>query len=208
MPETLVKTCGITMPGDAVACVELGVDFLGLIFAFSPRHVTIEQAQAIREVVPEARLVGVFVDEPLEALIALARECRLDMLQLHGQESPEYCAAAARRAALPVVKAVHGVAGQGGELEAYRSLHGVLFDLEKGVAPSEATLAGLWSRAAEARQAGHRVFLGGGLDPDNVAVAVRRVRPYCVDVARGVECAPGVKDHELVHRFLEEVEHA
>jgi phosphoribosylanthranilate isomerase len=208
MPETLVKTCGITMPDDAVACVELGVDFLGLIFAFSPRHVTIEQAQSIRAAVPEARLVGVCVDEPLEALIALAGECRLNMVQLHGHESPEYCAQVARRAKLPVVKAVRGPAICGQDLEAYRPLHGVLFDLEKGVAPSAPALAELWSRAAEARQAGHRVFLGGGLDPDNVAAAVRLVRPYCVDVARGVECAPGVKDHDLVHRFLEEVEHA
>jgi len=208
MPETLVKVCGLTQPRDAFDCVELGVDLLGLIFAFSPRHVTIEQAQAIRAAVPEARLVGVCVDEPLEDLVALTRDCGLNMLQLHGHESRAYCAQAAGRTGLPVIKAVRRLAGGPPDLEAYRGLHGVLFDLDKGVAPSPEALAELWSRAGEARQAGHRVFLGGGLDPGNVAEAVRRVRPHGVDVARGVECAPGVKDHELVHRFLEEVAHA
>lgn len=208
MPETLVKVCGITLPRDAVDCVELGVDLLGLIFAFSPRHVTIAQAQAIRAAVPEARLVGVCVDEPLAGLVALARECRLDLLQLHGRETPAYCAQAAAGTGLPVVKAVRGPTGGPRDREVYRSLYGVLFDLEKGVPPTPCAQEELWSRAEAAREAGHRVFLGGGLDPDNVAAAVRRARPYCVDVARGVECAPGVKDHDLVHRFLQEVEHA
>jgi phosphoribosylanthranilate isomerase len=205
MAETLVKTCGITSCEDAVACHELGADLLGLVFAFSPRRVTIAQAREIRAAVPDARLVGVCVDEPLEALIALAQECHLDMLQLHGAEGPDYCREAARRAGLPVVKAVRGGDGEGADLDAWRGLYGLLFDVEKGAAPPADGLDALWSRAAAAGERGHRVFLAGALDPDNVAAAVRRVRPYCVDVARGVERAPGIKDHDLVARFVEEV---
>ena len=205
MAETLVKTCGITSREDAVACHELGADLLGLVFAFSPRRVTIAQAREIRAAVPDARLVGVCVDEPLEALIALARECRLDLLQLHGTESPEYCREAAQRSGLPMVKAVRGGNGAGADLDVWRGLYGLLFDTEKGAAPPADGLDALWSRAAAAREQGHRVFLAGALGPDNVAAAVQRVRPHCVDVARGVERAPGVKNHDLVARFLEEV---
>ncbi len=203
MAETLVKTCGITSAQDAAACCKLGAGLLGLVFAFSLRRVTIAQAREIRAAVPEARLVGVCVDEPIEALVALARQCRLDMLQLHGAESPEYCRDAGRRAGLPVVKAVRG--GNDAELEAWRGLYGLLFDVEKGAAPQVEGLDALWSRAAAARERGHRVFLAGALGTGNVAAAVRRVQPYCVDVARGVERAPGVKDHDLVARFVEEV---
>jgi phosphoribosylanthranilate isomerase len=208
MGETLVKTCGITQPDDAVFCHDLGVDLLGLVFAPGPRRVTIAQARSIRAAVPGARLVGVCVDEPLDALVELARECGLDVLQLHGHEDLAYCHAAARGAGLPVIKAVRPGNGASGELEAYRGLHGLLFDLDKGVSREREALEELWSCAAEARERGHRVFLAGALDPANVAGAVRRVRPHCVDVARGVERAPGVKDRDLVVRFLEEVRRA
>jgi phosphoribosylanthranilate isomerase len=208
MAKTLVKTCGITTPEDAVACFELGADFLGLVFTFSPRRVTVEQADAIREVLPEASLVGVFVDEPIDAAVEITRACRLNMIQLHGREDPNYCVALTHRTGLPVVRSMPAAAGNGAPLEAYRGLHGLLFDLAKDADATPEERERLWVRAADAAASGHRVFLAGRLDPGNVAEAVRRVRPFCVDVARGVERAPGVKDHELVRRFIEEVRRA
>ncbi len=208
MAETLVKTCGITTPEDAVRCLEAGADYLGFVFAFSPRHVTVEQVEAIREVVPDARAVGVFLDEKVDAVLEVAESCRLDLIQLHGSEDPAYCEALGQRSALPIVKAIHKGRMNGENLEDYASVHGFLFDLPKGDAAGPEAREDLWSQAAQAARFGHRVFLAGGLDPDNVAAAVQRVHPFCVDVARGVERAPGVKDSALVRRFVDEVRRA
>jgi len=206
-----VKICGLTTAADAAACRELGADYLGLIFADSPRRVTVERAGEIRKAVPDATMVGVFVDAEPDAVVETALACRLDMIQLHGGESFLYRAEIAERCRLPVLKAMrlrelaHG--GGSGDLAGVDSL---LLDLDKGVSGAEATASRpvLWAAAAELRRTGRKVFLAGALTPENVAAAVLRAGPHGVDVCSGVELEPGRKDLDAVARFIREARHA
>jgi phosphoribosylanthranilate isomerase len=206
MSRTKVKICGITSPDDAVLCHELGADYLGIIFADSPRKINSASGREIRGAVPTANLVGVFLDADLDVILETANSCGLNMVQLHGAESPEFVASLADRSRLPVVKAFK--AGQtvgANPLSDYKSSSFFLFDLDKTPPSSDQRSNALWSEAAAAVRARHRVFLAGGLTPGNVGAAVKRVRPYCVDVCGGVEAAPGVKDAGAVRRFIAEV---
>ena len=226
MNETRVKVCGITSPEDAATCHALGADYLGVIFAASPRRVTRAQARDIRSVIPTARLVGVFRGDDLETVAQAAAFCRLDLIQLHGDESPAYCDALRARTSLPLVKTVlQGQTRAPEELAAYRAASFFLFDLRKGAsggdrgnsnddsntdsntdsnADCDAIQRRLWAAAAQASRRGYRVFLAGRLAPANVRAAVAQTSPFCVDVCRGVEQAPGVKDAEAVQRFIKE----
>ena len=200
-----IKVCGITRPGDGAACLAAGVDLLGLVFAESPRKVTLEQACAIRAALPSATLVGVLVNPAPEEAAACAEACGLDRIQLHGEETPAACAAIRAAAGIPVIKAFRlGAPPAPTELAAWGAEY-VLLDLEKGTPPGGAEAAALLSAARTAAAAGLRVFVAGGLDPENVGEAVRRARPYGVDVSRGVEAAPGIKDPAAVQRFVSEV---
>jgi phosphoribosylanthranilate isomerase len=205
MSRTRIKICGITSPEDAFLCHELGADYLGIIFADSPRKLDFRRGREIREAVPTAKLVGVFSDAGVENILETSRSCGLDMVQLHGAESPEFVASVSDRAGLPIVR-VSRVRPSGGSaaLSEYGNSNSLLFDLDKTITFSGRRLQALWNEAAAAVRAGHRVFLAGGLTPGNVGSAVKRVRPYCVDVCSGVEAAPGVKDAGTVRRFIAE----
>ncbi len=205
MSKVRVKMCGITSAEDAVTCLELGVDYLGLIFAFGTHRVTVEQAEAIREVVPEVSVVGVFRDATRQTIAEVSRACRLNMIQLHGGEDPGECEAIARETGLPILKARTPGIGEEYKDEDYTSRCSLLFDLEKEAPATDEERTVLWERAAKAVQRGDQVFLAGGLTPDNVVDAIRFVRPACVDVIRGIERAPGVKDAVLMQRFVKEV---
>jgi len=222
MHETRVKVCGITSPEDAATCHALGADYLGVIFAASPRRVTPAQARGIRSAVPTAALVGVFRGDKLETVAQTAASCRLDLIQLHGDESPAYCDALRARTSLPLLKTIlHGQIRGPEDLAAYRAAGFFLFDLGKGAsdacrannspgsnADSDADCDGirqqLWVGAARASRKGYRVFLAGRLTPTSLRAAVAQTRPFCVDVCRGVEQAPGVKDAEAVRHFIRE----
>ena len=108
MAEVQVKVCGITTCDDAAVCHALGADYLGVIFAQSPRQVSADAAGLIRTAVPAAKLVGVFVDEELATLAETARAVGLDLIQLHGQESPDYCRQLTEATGLPLIKACSG----------------------------------------------------------------------------------------------------
>ncbi len=206
MGDVKIKICGITSPSDAVACEELGVDYLGVIFADSGRRVSAARAREIRDAARRTRLVGVFADADLDAASDAARISDLDMIQLHGDESAEYCETLSARTSLPIVKTfrqgeVLGLA----DLAAHKTVRFFLLDLDKGEPSRGGGKEKLWAEAAWAGERGYRVFLAGGLDPTNVRAAVELTAPYCVDVCRGVEEAPGVKDIEAVRRFITEV---
>lgn len=201
--ETHVKVCGVRSADDAISCVELGVSAIGLnVVAASPRRVDVAKAAEIAGAVRRANarvvVVGVVADLDVEAMRALIRDARLDCLQLHGDEPPDVLAALLPHA----YKAVRiASAADVARARTYPGDH-LLVD-----ASVEGALGGTgrmldWSLVVDlARE--RKLTLAGGLTPDNVARAVREVRPYCVDVASGVERSPGVKDAALVRAFVE-----
>ena len=206
MTAPRIKVCGLTSPEDAVLCDELGVDFLGVIMAESRRRVTPSRVEEIRRAVPHSCLVGVFADEDLESLSAMAETLGLNMIQLHGDETPDYCQALRERTPLPIVKAFrNGAIPDPKALAAYETVGYILLDLDKSDPELGGGIEGLWDRAAATGRAGHRVFLAGALGPENVREAIEQVRPFCVDVSSGVERVPGAKDHDALRRFVAEV---
>ncbi|HUW09786.1 MAG TPA: phosphoribosylanthranilate isomerase [Anaerolineae bacterium] len=224
---TLVKICGITNVDDAFAAAEAGADLLGFIFyPPSPRSVTPEQARRIADAIRqsprasksrlpgghrgrEARentapipisFVGVFVDEELPVLRQIVAHCDLDYAQLHGMESPEVVTAL-MDGRHRVIKAFRVRAATSLlSLERYQAT-AYLLDAYVDGQPGGTGRTFDWDLAVRAKRYGP-IILGGGLTPNNVAVAVRVVQPWAVDVASGVEGAPGRKDHEKVRRFI------
>jgi phosphoribosylanthranilate isomerase len=198
-----IKICGITSLTDARAAVKAGADALGFVFCeASPRFLRPEAAAAITCHLPGRILrVGVFVDAPKEAILRVVATCRLDAIQLHGGESPDFCDGLVP---LQVWKAFRMRGRQTlDQLPAYReSTAAWLLDSysEGRAGGTGATFH--WDLAVEARQLGHPIVLAGGLTPENVAEAVRQVQPACVDVSSGVESAPGKKDPEKLRRFV------
>lgn len=194
-----VKICGITNLADARAAVSAGADALGFVFyEKSPRHVTPQKAAAIiAQLPPFVQTVGLFVDEEVERVNWVASFCGLDLIQLHGEEPPEYCQDVNRR----IIKAFRvrdeaSLAGIG-----KYEVAGYLLDAWSPDAPGGTGLTFDWSLARQA--AGTRpIILAGGLNPDNVAMACATVSPYAVDVSSGVEAAPGEKDHDKIRAFI------
>lgn len=205
--EVRVKICGLTRPQDVDAVVTAGAAYGGLVFfAKSPRAVTIPQARDLALAFPAGLArVGLFVDPTDEFLDGVLAEVPLDILQLHGKESPERVAALRARHGLPVMKAV-GVASAE-DLPAL-AVYGQVADmlLVDAKAPKDAVLPGGNGLAFDWRLiAGRRWpvpwMLAGGLTPDNVRDAIALTGARQVDVSSGVESAPGVKDAEAIARF-------
>lgn len=198
---TEIKMCGITNLEDARAAAEAGADALGFVFAGSPRRVEVETAARIASALGGAIcLVGVFVDEGLENVNRIAREVPLDLVQLHGAEDRIF----AEGLEVPFLKAFR--AKDASVLGAIADFAAEAFLLDAFVAGK----AGGTATAVDDRLAGcasgfGRLVLAGGLRPENVAGAIRRVRPAAVDVSSGVEIEPGRKDRAAMRRFVKEV---
>ncbi|HEX9698167.1 MAG TPA: phosphoribosylanthranilate isomerase [Acidobacteriota bacterium] len=207
MSAVLWKVCGITRAADAEEAVRLGADAIGFVFwAGSPRAISVEAAAAIgRDLPAGVRKVGVFVDATAEELREAAETADLDFIQLSGDEPPAACAAAPK----PAWKALRlppGTAATAAEALAAPYADCTLL-IDAGV-PGEYGGTGQaadWSAAARLA-AHHRVVLAGGLRPDNVAAAIEQVGPWGVDVASGVEAAPGRKDPDKLRRFAAALE--
>ena len=195
-----VKICGITSEADALAAAEAGADAIGLMFyEDSPRHVTLEQAKAISAALPQHVMrVGVFVNAEEAFVHQALTECMLNILQFHGDETPEECS----RYPVMTLKAFR-VQGEEtlAELEAYPSA-GYLLDayVKDALGGTGATFN--WDLAVRAQEFGKPIFLAGGLTPENVVEAVRKVQPFGVDVSSGVEIEPGRKDAEQMRTFV------
>lgn len=212
MRGPLIKICGIRSAEDALHCQAAGVDYLGLIFANSPRQITPQGAAGIRAAVPDARLVGVFVNPLLAELQAVVPAAGLDLIQLHGDESPRFCCEVKTEIGVPVIKRIRPTELDGDSWlvsEAARQVFDyLLFDLPKTDSPMEEMeqqQQRLWTAAATATAAGVDVFLAGDLSETNIAQAIEWANPFAVDVCRGVETRPGVKDRRQVDRFIKEV---
>lgn len=194
-----IKICGLKEIHHAVKAAELGADFLGFVFTKSPRRVRLDLARdIIRELPPSVAKVGVFVDEAPETVNSIADFCWLDYVQLHGQETPEYCMDISR----PVIKAFRiKDATDLDEIKSYRDV-AEMFLLDAYV-PGTAGGTGKTFDWSIARQAGRygKIILAGGLTPENVRLAAAAAQPYGVDVSSGVETG-GIKDLAKIEAFM------
>ena len=195
-----VKICGVTSLEDGFGAADAGADALGFMFyQASPRFISLEAASAISQKLPPHIVkVGVFVDAPEELVLQAIAGCSLNLLQFHGNESPEYCL----QFGLMSMKAFR--IKDAASLQALADYPTDAWLLDSYVADK---LGGTgerfnWDLARQAQQFGRPIFLAGGLIPENVAEAVRQVQPYAVDVSSGVESGPGKKDHEKVRAFI------
>ena len=206
MARTRVKICGITRQEDAVAAADSGAHLVGLNFwSGSPRCVGVEQARRIAErVAGRVAVVGVFVNQSSHRIRQVSRRVGLDLLQFHGTEGPAQVGAFGDRA-IKVIRVGEGF--DTAVLDDYPGVWGYLFDCDhptlfggSGVAWPYEWVAGL--------SLDKPVIVAGGLRPSNVRQAIARSGADIVDVSSGVESQPGIKDPELMRRFIREVQHA
>lgn len=198
-----VKICGITNAEDASVAVAAGADALGFIFyEKSPRYVVpAVAARIIAGLPPLVTAVGVFVNEGLATVRSIMDTCGLALAQLHGNEDAAYC----RELSRPAMKALRLKDRSSflslAEYQGRAGVRGFVIDTFSEVAYGGTGQVADWRLASEAAKTAS-ILLAGGLTPDNVADAIRAVRPYGVDVSSGVESVPGRKDHEKVRAFI------
>ena len=206
---TRVKVCGVTSLDDAQRALELRAWAIGLIFHEpSPRACELPDAEEIGRRLKRAALevTGVFVNRPLDEVVAIADACSLSLLQLHGDEGPAYCDEAARRTGCKVMKAVQ--VRDRSSLTALRAYH-VDFHMLDAHHPELRGGTGAtfdWDLVGGRRRV--PVVLSGGLTPENVGEGVAAVRPFAVDTASGTEAEPGRKDPAKLEAFFRAVTRA
>ncbi|HEY1404328.1 MAG TPA: phosphoribosylanthranilate isomerase [Pyrinomonadaceae bacterium] len=197
-----VKVCGITSPADALAAVEAGADALGFNFyARSPRYIAPDEARRIIERLPPCVLcVGVFVNAESAATVArMTERSGVSAVQLHGDETPEYCAALGEHEVIKALRVGKDFAPQEATRYPARS---ILLDAYNARARGGTGETFDWTLARRTREVVAQLYLAGGLTPENVAEAIAAVAPYAVDVCSGVERAPGRKDAARVRAFV------
>jgi phosphoribosylanthranilate isomerase len=201
---TIIKICGIKTLKDALAAIDSGADYLG--FNFYPMSVRFIEKSECAEITsmlkrehPQVKLVGVFVNSSVEEINDILQTCQLDLAQLHGDETPEVFAQLAPHA----FRAFRGIPESNAGYERDEAPAMLIDAAVKGVYGGSGVTAD-WTAAAELAKK-YPLLLAGGLTPENVADAVRQVRPWGVDVASGVESAPGEKDAGKMFAFMNAV---
>ena len=201
---TIIKICGIKTLPDALAAIEAGADYLG--FNFYPKSVRFIEKSACAEITsvlkreyPKVKLVGVFVNSSVEEIKDILQTCHLDLAQLHGDETPEMFAQLAPHA----FRAFRGIPESNAGYERDEAPAMLIDAAVKGIYGGSGVTAD-WTAAAELAKK-YPLLLAGGLTPENVADAVRQVQPWGVDVASGVESAPGEKDAGKMVQFVKAV---
>lgn len=203
---TLIKMCGITNIEDAIECTRLGANLLGFIFADSPRRVEVDTVRHINRIIGgDVKTVGVFTDESDEVLEIMNR-CELTYAQLHGGQSEDFARRFGRDRVIRVAR-VQDEASVDALAICEEAVFYLLDTYKKGI-PGGTGETFDWELAARAKSLGKPVFLSGGLNPENVAEAIRGVQPYAVDVSSGVEASPGKKDLAKVKEFIDNVRKA
>jgi len=202
---TKIKICGITNTDDAVWVANVGADYLGLVFARdSKRKVSLQKAKEITGACPPyIQKVGLFVNEEPAVVDKTLAFCKLDILQFHGEETPNYCNQFKEKA--KIIKAFRIK-----DEESLRQIsqYDVDFYLLDAFVEGEQGGTGRafnWDLAVQAKQFGRPIFLAGGLNPDNVAEAIKKVQPFAVDVSSGIESSPRRKNVELMRKFVDKV---
>jgi phosphoribosylanthranilate isomerase len=199
---TLVKICGITNLDDARAAVEAGADALGFNFyPPSPRYISPAYARVlIDQMPPEVLTVGVFVNEESPGnVLRIAEQAGVKALQLHGDESPEYCAALSTHYVIKVFSAASGFSDD--QVRKYDVPAAMLDAGDKKTRGGTGRVVD-WSVAARVRELVPRLFLAGGLSPQNVSEAIEIVKPYAVDACSLLEDSPRQKNHQLIRAFV------
>ncbi|MEE8428083.1 MAG: phosphoribosylanthranilate isomerase [Gammaproteobacteria bacterium] len=198
--RTRVKICGITRPEDGLEAARSGADAIGLVFyPQSPRSVDVTQARLICQLLPPfVTVVGLFVDEEPDRIKLVLDSVPLDMIQFHGSEFFGECNVYGR----PYIKAItmQPDIDVAGALEQYPDATGFLLDAYHPDLPGGSGQVFDWDKIPA--DVSKPIILAGGLDPDNVAEAVRRVSPYAVDVSSGVEVSEGIKDPAKIAAFI------
>jgi len=201
--RTRVKICGITCSEDALAAVAAGADAIGLVFyAPSSRVISAEKAREIVHTLPAfVTTVGLFVNPTPDEVHDVLAQVELDCLQFHGEETADFCELFTR----PYIKAIRMKADTDIEQAAvtYRGAKGLLLDTYVEDIPGGTGQVFDWDKIPAERRL--PLILAGGLNVENVAQAIKRVRPYAVDVSGGVERAKGIKDHDKIRAFIREV---
>ena len=200
-----VKICGITSLKDAEMAVNYSVSAIGMIFCpDSPRYVDPANVEQWIDQIPDSvKKVGVFVNEQIDTINNITRQLKLEFIQLHGDESPEFC----NRMSRPVIKVFHvGDDFDAIVLNGY-DVHGFLFDTYKKGKPGGTGNRFKWELIANLKTE-TPIILSGGLKPENVLNGIEAVNPAAVDVNSGVESVPGVKDAEKIREFFSVLEHS
>ena len=203
--RTRIKICGITRPQDAVGAAEAGADAIGLVFySPSPRFLSIERAIEVRDAAPPfVQTVALFVNPERAVVDEVLERVRPSMLQFHGEETPAFCAAFH----LPWLKACRVREGVD-LLEYFRSYPGAAGWLADAFVEGYGGAGKSFDWSLVPAERDRPLVLSGGLTKDNVAEAVRKVRPWAVDVSSGVESAKGIKDAAKIAAFIQEVKNA
>jgi phosphoribosylanthranilate isomerase len=198
---TKIKVCGITNKEDALLALSLGVDAVGFVFAESKRRITAVNASQIIDALPPYILkVGVFVNEQEKRIREILEFCYLDVLQFHGEESPSYI----RKFREKTIKSFR--IEDKNSLKAISKYKASAYLLDT-YSPEEHGGTGKtfnWNLAVEAKKFGP-IILAGGLNPNNIEKAIKKVKPYAVDVSSGVESYPGKKDKKKLEEFVKRV---
>jgi len=196
-----VKICGITNSEDGIAAADAGADALGFVFCeSSPRCVSVPTARQIMgQLPPFVVRIGVFVNADKELVLRAVGECGLNVLQFHGDESPEFCL----QFGVMSIKAFRVRDADSLKELSHYSTDAWLLDAYVADKLGGTGRTFNWELARQACQLGRPIFLAGGLTPENVANAVRLVQPYAVDVSSGVEVSAGRKDHVKVKAFIQ-----
>jgi phosphoribosylanthranilate isomerase len=201
---TRVKICGITNMEDALLATGMGADAIGFIFAESPRQITPAKARTIiRTLPPLVKSVGVFVNKEPERIKEIKSLCGLDLIQMHGDESPEIC-----RDLMPHSIKAFRIQNERNikNIKRYQgAVRAILLDTyQKGKAGGTGKTFD-WSLAVKAKKTGLPIILSGGLGPENIEEAISTVKPYAVDVNSGIEKRPGKKDTVLMKQLMEKI---
>ncbi|MCK5391408.1 MAG: phosphoribosylanthranilate isomerase [Deltaproteobacteria bacterium] len=202
MFDTKIKICGITNMEDAMLACEWGADALGFIFyRKSKRYIAPEIARSvISSLPPFITTVGVFVNHSLEEIIAIKDKTAINMVQLHGDETPEFCSLVP----LKVIKAIRVKDNLDVDKVAQYPVQAILFDTYSDAEYGGTGKSFNWEILQNISNLSN-IILSGGLSPENVAQAISTVKPYAVDVSSGVEESPGKKDHMKLKKFIEAV---
>lgn len=203
---TFIKICGITNLEDALAAVGAGADAVGFNFYKpSPRYIAPQAAREIIEQLPKTVLtVGVFVNEESpQAAMNIANEATIKALQLHGDESPDYCRELAAQAS--VIKTLAVSDSFDPKLACEYQVDAIMLDTRDNRLRGGTGRVFDWSIAQQVSRLVPRLYLAGGLSPENVEEAINTVRPYAVDACSSLEARPGIKNHERMRAFIDTV---
>lgn len=198
-----VKICGITNIYDALAAQKAGADFLGFIFAKSPRRIKPEKAkEIIDKLSPGIEIVALFVNEDKETVEkTIAKLGRVDILQFHGDETPDYCAQFTSKKVIKAFRMKDEISLK--EISGFEHIDFILLDSFKDAQRGGTGKTFDWNLALNVKEHNIPIFLSGGLNPDNVGKAIMKVNPFAVDVSSGIEKEAGKKDHKLIRRFID-----